>query len=427
MVNANEWLNKKIPTNERGRAKTLYIYSKCQCKFDRTSQYSQPATTSPPSFGPSFGPFGSAPFNPFAFVQSSSQNGPFGTAQFNPFAHNQSSYNQSAPRPQVGTFGAPSVAKPYNQYGYNNYNNCQHCNNKDQNNCYPVPDYCFCNVILEGELDLNDFVNLKILYIEGIEQNNQQQKLTKLKVDKCIQLTDITIYNTTLGFISLGSKPNLQHTNFAGNKQLSFCDSVLNNQGDRVLNNRGILNNRGENALNNRGDNALNNQVEVLKKQVARLTSLIQSTKATNLNNLKSELKKIEEENFESQLKIIKSRLDEDHQFWLESLVEAHQEVLKINNAFARKQLEQCKKKLADVLTEEEIQEILGKKVEINELETQIKKENVVESKKENVVESKKENVAESKKENVAESKKENVVESKKENVVESKKENVVD
>ncbi|CAG8569921.1 14412_t:CDS:2 [Racocetra fulgida] len=261
MVNANEWLNKKIPTNERGRAETLNIYSKCQCKFENILQYGQPATNSP-----SFEPFGAA------------------------------------------------------------------------------------------QLDLNDFVNLKKLFIEGIEQNNQQQKLTKLKVDKCIQLTDITIKHTTLGFISIGSKPNLQYALFSGNKQISFCD--------RVFNYRGVL--------NNQGDNVFNSQEEILKKQVARLTSLIQSTKATNLNNLKSELKKIKEETFEYQLKIIKSRLNDDYQFWLESLVEAHQEVLKVNSPFARKQLEQSKKKLAEVLTGEEIQDILGKKVEINELETQL-------------------------------------------------------
>ncbi|CAG8774173.1 21902_t:CDS:2, partial [Racocetra persica] len=159
------------------------------------------------------------------------------------------------------------------------------------------------------ELDLNDFVNLRVLYIEGIEQNKeQQQKLTKLKVDKCIKLTEITINHTTLGYLSL----------------------------------------------------------------VERLTSLIQDTKVINLGDLKLELKKIEEENFNYTLDAAKSNLDENYQLWLENLVEAHQEVLQNNSTYARKQLEKCKKKLAEVLTDEEIQDILGKRAEINELETQL-------------------------------------------------------
>ncbi|CAG8770535.1 12836_t:CDS:2 [Cetraspora pellucida] len=338
MVNANEWLNKKIPANERGRAMILYIYSKCQCKIPQQygqsmtiPQFSQSTTT--PNFGhsvptqPSLGPFGTTPFAPFAFSHS----GPFGAAPFNPFPFGQSV-------PTSPPFCAPSVTTPYNSFGSSNHNYCQNCNNKDQNNSRTAPDYCFYNVILEGELDLNDLVNLQVLYIEGTEQNkNQLQKLTKLKIDKCIKLTEITINHTTLGYISLGSKPKLQRTNFTGNQQLIFCDSVL-------------------------------------KNQIERLTNLIQATKTINLVNLKSELMKIEEENFVNQLNIIKSRLNEDYQVWLENLVEAHQEVLLINSSYARKQLEKCKKKLADVLTEEEIQDIMGKKVEINELETQLNK-----------------------------------------------------
>ncbi|CAG8800827.1 6774_t:CDS:1, partial [Racocetra fulgida] len=51
---------------------------------------------------------------------------------------------------------------------------------------------------------------------------------------------------------------------------------------------------------------------------------------------------------------------------------EAHQEVLQNNSTYARKQLEKCKKKLSEVLTDEEIQDIFGKKAEINELEIQL-------------------------------------------------------
>ncbi|CAG8770541.1 12837_t:CDS:1 [Cetraspora pellucida] len=302
MVYANEWLNKKIPTDERKRETTLYVYGKCQCRtLKSTTIFGQPVTTST-----GVGLFGSFP------VESS------------PPGFGFRSVNIPSSKTEFG-FGTP--VKPVG---------CQHCNNNDQSNCYTAPDYCFCNVFLEGELDLNDFVNLQTLCIEGIEQSSDiQQKLTRLKMDKCIKLTEITINHTTLGYLSLGSKPKLQRTNFVGNKRLIFCDSVLRNQ-------------------------------------VERLTSLIQAIKIINLGDLKLELKKIEEENLDYQLDAINSNLDENNQMWLESLVEAQQEVLQTNSAYARKQLEKCKKKLTEVLTDEEIQDILGKKVEINELETQL-------------------------------------------------------
>ncbi|CAG8469705.1 1825_t:CDS:1 [Racocetra fulgida] len=308
MVNANEWLNNKIPADEREQATTLYIYGKCQCMFGIMTPvttsllqrlYSRTVMTPSNALG-----FGSNPMtSPYAFAPN-----PLGGVNRN----------------QVGNAM------------FNNNNNCQHCNNRDQDNFYTAPDYCFYNVILEGELDLNDFVNLRLLYIEGVEYNKeQQQKLTKLKIDRCSELTYITINYTTLGYLSLGCKPKLQCTNFIGNKRLIFCDSVI-------------------------------------KNQVERLTHLIQDPNVINLDDLKLKFKKIEEENLDSQLDITKSSLDENDQLWLESLIEAHKEVLQNNSAYARKQLEKCKKKLAEVLTDEEIQYILGKEVEINELGTQL-------------------------------------------------------
>ncbi|CAG8453266.1 5106_t:CDS:1 [Racocetra fulgida] len=203
----------------------------------------------------------------------------------------------------------------------------------NQNNCLIAPNYCFYNVGLEGELDLNDFVSLQELRIEGTAQ--QQQKLTSLKIDKCIVLTKITINYTTLGSLSLGSKPRLQQTNFVGNKRLIFRDIAL-------------------------------------KDQIETLTSLILPAKSVSLNDLKLVDKKIKEERLDYHLQVIKSSFDENNQLWLESLVDAQQEVLKNNSKFARKQLEKCKKKLLEALTAEEIQDILNKKIEINELEVQL-------------------------------------------------------
>ncbi|CAG8842064.1 12406_t:CDS:1, partial [Gigaspora margarita] len=50
--------------------------------------------------------------------------------------------------------------------------------------------------------------------------------------------------------------------------------------------------------------------------------------------------KKMKEENLEYQVVIIKSKLTEDYQLSLETLLEAQQEVSQNDTAFARKQLE---------------------------------------------------------------------------------------
>ncbi|CAG8735880.1 8406_t:CDS:1 [Gigaspora margarita] len=215
-------------------------------------------------------------------------------------------------------------------YGY--YETCQHCNNMEQDNYSTAPNYSFYNVNLEGELNLNDLVNLTELYIEGT--NDRRQNLTSLKIGKCIKLTTITINYTTLGLVSLGNKPTLQSFTFIGNKRLYFCDSIVNNQ-------------------------------------LERLNNLI-LTKENN--DLKLEVKKFNKESLEYQLDVAKSVLNKNNQLLFESLIESQQEVLHNNNTFARKQLERCKIILSEVLTAEEIQDILGKTIEIDELETQLNK-----------------------------------------------------
>ncbi|CAG8653597.1 10468_t:CDS:1 [Scutellospora calospora] len=207
--------------------------------------------------------------------------------------------------------------------------NCNNCVNKT--NCSTAPTFQFYGILLEGELDLNDFVNLQQLYIYGTGQNqDQQQKLTSLKIDKCNKLERIAInYNSTF-----------------------------------------IYNLFGENDSNfNR-----------IKSQVDRLTSIIRNVKGVNLSDLKLAAKKIEEENLENQLVNTKNKLNEDNQLWLELLLETQQEVLQNDNAFARKQLEKVKKRLSKVLTAEEIQDFLGKKVEINELEIELNNLKIQES-----------------------------------------------
>ncbi|CAG8679490.1 9604_t:CDS:1 [Racocetra fulgida] len=155
--------------------------------------------------------------------------------------------------------------------------------------------------ILEGELDLNEFVSLQYLHITGSEK--QQQKLTSLKVDKCTKLTEIMINYTTLGYLYLGNKPDLVSANFKRNIKLNFCDNEL-------------------------------------KDQVGKLTTLILTK---DVGDLKLETKKIKEKSLEYQLDVTRNCLDKGNQLWLESLQDAQEEVLRSNSAYARKQLERCK------------------------------------------------------------------------------------
>ncbi|CAG8792726.1 29288_t:CDS:1 [Gigaspora margarita] len=231
MVNANEWLNEKIPMNQRAQATGLWIYRQCQ-------------------------------------------------------------------------------------RGHTTYQNgCNYCNEK--NNTSVIPQYQFHSTLLEGELDLNDFINLQSLHING-----GQQKLTSLKIDKCNKLTSIRINND--------------------NTPVSILSKPLITDRDRS------------------------------KDQVEKLTNIIRNIKGLGLSDIKLAAKKMEEENLEYQVTVIRSKLTEDCQLWLETLLEAQQEVLQNDNAFARKQLEKIKKRLSNELTAEKIQELLGKIVEINELEVQL-------------------------------------------------------
>ncbi|CAG8503400.1 13678_t:CDS:2 [Dentiscutata erythropus] len=247
------------------------------------------------------------------------------------------------------------------QSGHGVYSDgCYYCKNKNFNNTYTQPQYRFYNTILEGLLNLDDFVNLEQLHIQGNGQDQEQrQKLTSLKIDKCNKLTSLTITYTTLtklnirenitlktvdlsynqlGYLSLNSKMKCESLNLAYNQQIIFDD-------DR------------------------------LKSQVERLINSIRNVESTDLGDLKLEVRKIEKENLEFQLVIaknIKNGLSKDKQSFVEILQEAQQEVLQNDNAFTRKLLENAKKNLSDVLTAEEIQDFLGNIVESNEMEIQL-------------------------------------------------------
>ncbi|CAG8707652.1 41429_t:CDS:1 [Gigaspora margarita] len=212
------------------------------------------------------------------------------------------------------------------QNGHTPYQNgCSYCKNINPNNFSNPPKYHFDNTILEGELDLNDFVNLQYLYVYGVgPDQDQQQKLINIKIDKCNKLTTLQFNNLPFSKITVGE-----------NKQLI--------------------------ADHNR-----------LKNQVEKLTSMIRNIKGFSLGDIKAATKKMQEENLEYQVAIIKSKLTEDCQLLLETLLEAQQEVLQNDSTFARKQLEKFKNRLSDEITAEEIQELLGKIVEINELEVQL-------------------------------------------------------
>ncbi|CAG8528043.1 8376_t:CDS:1 [Dentiscutata erythropus] len=234
MVNANEWLDEKIPKDQRAQATFLYVYRFCQS-------------------------------------------------------------------------------------GHSTHNNdCSNCNNRNQNSHTNAPNYQFYNTILEGELDLNEFVNLQHLYIYGTGWGqDQQQMITCLTINKCNKLIDLQLKYAYISDITFGEDKRL-------------------------------------------------------KSQVEKLASIVRNIKGTNLGDLKLTVKKFEDENLEYEIAAIKSKLTEDCQLLLETLLEAQQEVLQNDNAFARKQLEKIKKRLSNVITAEKVEELLGKIVEINELAAQL-------------------------------------------------------
>ncbi|CAG8690812.1 24246_t:CDS:1 [Gigaspora margarita] len=212
------------------------------------------------------------------------------------------------------------------------YDDCNYCNyqNNHQSNQYnQYNNYTYYGAFfLEGELDLDDFINLQELRIYGTGTDQGEQKLN-LKIDKCSKLTHLMINNAPVSNFIIGE--------------------------DKRLINR------------------LTNQVE-------KLTSIVRDIKGFNIRDIKLAAKKIEEENLKYQISVIKSKLTEDCQLLLEILLETQQEVLQNDSTFARKQLEKVKKRLSNVLTAEEIQNLLGKKVEINELEVQLNKLNIKEN-----------------------------------------------
>ncbi|CAG8524867.1 hypothetical protein C2G38_2138394 [Gigaspora rosea] len=178
------------------------------------------------------------------------------------------------------------------QNGHSIYqNDCNYCNDK-MNFKYP-PQYQFYSAFFEGELDLKDFVNLQHLDVYGTGPD--QDQIINLKIDKCNKLTHLQFNFLPFSKITVGE-----------NKQL-----IANHN--------------------------------MLKNQVEKLTSIFRNIKDFSLVDIKEATKKMQEENLEHQVAVIKSKLTEDCQLLLETLLEAQQEVLQDDNIFARNQLEKFK------------------------------------------------------------------------------------
>ncbi|CAG8573957.1 9396_t:CDS:1 [Scutellospora calospora] len=243
-MNANEWLNKKIPINQRTRATSLYINGQ-RSKCDHSD------------------------FTP----------------------------------------------------------GCKYCSNCSQINYRIAPTFEFYNT-------LNDFVNLQQLSIIGTKQD-EQQKLTSLKIDKCNKLTNLTIYYTTLTKLNINENIMLQNVDISYN---NLCRLNLDCKLKKL------------DRFNFIGNKELSFNDIRLKSQVEKLTSIIRNIKGVGLGDLKLAAKKIEEENLEDQLASTKNRMDKNGALLLELLLETHQE------------LEKVKKGLSEVLTAEEIRDFLRKK-----------------------------------------------------------------
>ena len=99
------------------------------------------------------------------------------------------------------------------QQANNNYNYGYNYNNQPPSTCY------FYNTLLEGELDLGDFINLEKLSISGIGGgHNQQQELTNLKINNCTKLVNLTINFTTLTSLNIDKNISLQTLNCNNNR-----------------------------------------------------------------------------------------------------------------------------------------------------------------------------------------------------------------
>ena len=213
--------------------------------------------------------------------------------------------------------------------------------------------YTYYNALLEGELDLNEFVNLEQLSIHGIDKN-QKQQLTNLKINKCVNLNNLSVNHTTLTELDLSNNFRLATIN---------KDSEINLYVPLVEN--------------------LRKEREQIQSQVKKLINLVQ--KESNNSVLKSETQEIIQENLDCQLacekkelewlvKVAKNRLDENQQEWLDTLLETQIELLQNSSLFARNQLGKVKKILAKGLAGEEIDTFCRKQGEIVELEKKIAK-----------------------------------------------------
>ncbi|CAG8606492.1 8231_t:CDS:1 [Funneliformis mosseae] len=279
--------------------------------------------------------------------------------------------------------------------------------------------FTFYNSNLEDELNLNEFVNLQRLFIQGSNQN-QRQALTGLKVNKCLKLNYIQIVFTNLSELdfeknsalqtlychqnqlvnlNLGGNPALQTLNCCNNKFTSLnlsnapAITTLNCQFNQLNSLDLSKNTKLVNLIKDARTDLyttflgnLNDTMEELKKekeqaqrQLKRLIDIIKPNNSFANTSLKGEVEKIEEENLTQKLenkkreleKLIgdaKKDLNEDLREWLETILEAQLEILKTNNPFAQKQSEKAERILTRTLPAEVLKNLLDKQKEVKSL-----------------------------------------------------------
>jgi len=77
----------------------------------------------------------------------------------------------------------------------------------------------------------------------------------------------------------------------------------------------------------------------------------------------------------EKLVNIAKNRIDGYSQAYLEIMLNSQEEVIRTNNLFAKKQLEETKKKLGGKLSDEEIEEYCEIKSKIVQLQVQLERQ----------------------------------------------------
>jgi len=183
-------------------------------------------------------------------------------------------------------------------------------------------------------LDLNDFINLEQLTIDGDTQTRHE--LTNLKIDKCTKLTSLTINYTALTNLNIDKNIALQSLNCSNNLLISL--NLINNlnlqgnlycNGNRLVNldvNNIRLTNIIKDAKTDFNNIQLEKELKQTQSQVKKLIEIIKSSNNLDLDNTKLEIEKIEKENLTCQLSREKGELERAIQVAKDHLDESCQE-----------------------------------------------------------------------------------------------------